>query len=95
MKIITEGERKRLETIKKYDDFKIKIAKRNREVLELFICGDDNRIRIISETLGISPDTASRIVGEYYEGKIVFEIPNYKILNSSINYTNENQQWNK
>ena len=72
-----------------------RIAERQQKVLELFICSDDNRIRIIAEILGISPDTASKIVGDYYEGKIIFELPNHKIYNSSMNYIQENQQWRK
>lgn len=88
-------EKKKLEAIQNYEIVQQRIAERQQRVLELFICSDDNRIRIISEILAISPDTASKIVGDYYEGKIVFEMPNHRIYNSSINYQQENQQWRK
>ena len=92
---ISERERKRLDAIQKRDDYQKKIIERQQRVLELFTCSDDNRIRIISETLGIAPDTASTIINNYYGGKIVFEPPNHKIYNSSVNYLNDSQQWKK
>lgn len=88
-------EKKKLEAIQNYEIVKQRISERQQRVLELFICSDDNRIRIIGEILGISPDTASKIISDYYEGKIIFEIPNHKIYNSSLNYIQENQQWRK
>lgn len=59
--------------------------KKKQQVIELFLCSDDRRLKTIASTLQSSPNTVSNIIQEYFDGAIEFERGNYKILHSSIN----------
>jgi hypothetical protein len=58
---------------------------RNQQVLELFLNGNDKRLRIISEIVGVTDKTVSTIIGKYYAGEIFFERKLEKIYHSKIN----------
>ncbi len=60
--------------------------KKKQQVIELFLCSDDIRLKTIASTLKSSPNTVSNIIQDYFDGFIEFERGNYKILHSSINY---------
>jgi predicted ArsR family transcriptional regulator len=56
-----------------------------QQILELFFCSDDNRIKTISETLNVSKHQIRIVIEDYFTGHFVFLRGNYTILHSEIN----------
>ena len=56
-----------------------------QQILELFLCSDDNRIKTISETLNVSKHQIRIVIEDYCNGHLVFLRGNYTILHSEIN----------
>lgn len=56
-----------------------------QRIIELYLCSNDRRLKVIAETIGCSSVSVSSVLQEYYDGLIEFERGNYKILHSSIN----------
>ncbi|WP_395073793.1 hypothetical protein [Flavobacterium sp.] len=46
--------------------------KKKQQVIELFLCSDDRRLKTIATTLKSSPNTVSNIIQEYFDGSIEF-----------------------
>lgn len=56
-----------------------------QRILELYLCSNDNRMRVIAEICKCSAMSVSNIIQEYYDKKIEFERGNFTIYHSSIN----------
>ena len=56
------------------------------QILDLYYCSTQNGIKTISLIVGYSKETISRVINDYFLGKIKYERPNnLLILHSSIN----------
>ena len=56
-----------------------------QQILELFFCSDDNRVKTIAETLNVSYHQVNTAIEDYFKGDLVFLRGNYTILHSEIN----------
>jgi predicted ArsR family transcriptional regulator len=56
-----------------------------QQILELFFCSDDNRVRTIADTLNVSYHQVNTAIEDYFNGDLVFLRGNYTILHSEIN----------
>ena len=56
-----------------------------QRILELYLCGNDNRIRIIADICGCSCEMTNKVIQDYFDKKIEFTRGNFNILHSSIN----------
>lgn len=60
-------------------------ANQEQRVLELFFCSDDRRLKVIGILVGISHQSVSRIIQDFYDNKIEFDRGNFLIYHSSLN----------
>ena len=58
---------------------------KKQRILELFFCSDDRRLKVISEIVGVSDSTVSKVIQDFYDKKIQFDRGNFLIYHSSIN----------
>jgi hypothetical protein len=58
---------------------------KKQQILELYFCSDDRRLRVISEITHSSDNYVSNTVQDYFNKELVFERGNYKIYHSKIN----------
>ena len=56
-----------------------------QQILELFFCSNDNRVRTICETLNVSNHQVKIAIEDYFKGDLVFVRGNYTVLHSEIN----------
>jgi len=56
-----------------------------QQILELFLCSDDNRVKTISKTLNVSYHQVNTAIEDYFNGHLVFQRGNYTVLHSEIN----------
>ena len=57
-------------------------------IIELYVCSDDNRIRVIANVCGCSYGIVDRVIQEFLDKKIEFTKGNFKIYHSLINNYN-------
>jgi DNA-directed RNA polymerase specialized sigma subunit len=81
-----EIEARRNQVLLDIEQKKAEIDIRNQRIIELFICGNDRRQKIIASTIGVSEMTVSNTIQSYFEGKITFDRGECLILHSAINY---------
>lgn len=58
---------------------------KKQQILELYLCSNDRRLKVISEITNSSDNSVSAIIQEYFDNNLDFERGNYKILHSKIN----------
>lgn len=58
---------------------------KKQQILELYLCGNDPRLKTISECVNSTDNTVSKVIQSYFDKEIEFERGNYQILHSSIN----------
>jgi DNA-directed RNA polymerase specialized sigma subunit len=58
---------------------------REQEILELYFCGDDRRMKTIASIIGMTEMTVSRVIDRYFKGLIYFQIPETLIFHSKLN----------
>lgn len=58
---------------------------KEQRVLELFFCSDDRRLKVIGQIVGISDQSVSKIIQDFYDKKIHFDRGNFLYYHSSIN----------
>lgn len=56
-----------------------------QQIIELFLCSNDRRLKVIAQVVGVSEGTVSDIVQKYYDKKIEFDRGNFIIYHSAIN----------
>jgi hypothetical protein len=54
-------------------------------ILELFLCSNDRRFRVIAELVKTTEYTVSSIIQDYYDRKQKFERGNFLIYHSELN----------
>lgn len=57
-----------------------------QQILELYLCSDDPRIKHISKLLGISESAVLTVLQAYTDKQIAFLGGRYVVYNSEINY---------
>lgn len=58
---------------------------KKQQILELYFCSDDKRLKVISEISNSSDNYVSNTVQDYIDKKLILERGNYKVYHSKIN----------
>lgn len=56
-----------------------------QQIIELFLCSNDKRLKVIAQIVGASESTVSDIIQKYYDKNIEFDRGNFIIYHSEIN----------
>lgn len=63
------------------------IAEKKQQILQLYLCSNDRRLKCISDITNSSDGSVSKIIQEYFDGTIEFET-DYFVYHSSLNNIN-------